>query len=385
VDFAVPSDWRQLVSSVRQFTEQEVDPVWREIEESDEVPTPVLEHAAELGLFGLTIPAEFGGLGLPMLAKALVYEQLGRTHAGFTSIIGTHCGIGTTAIVMLGTDDQKQKYLPRLASGELIAAFALTEPNSGSDAGSLTTRAERHGDRYVLNGTKHFITNAHVAKVFTVFAKTDAAAGSRGISAFLVERDTPGLSISRFQPTMGLRGSHVAELVFQDCEVPRDSLLGEEGAGYRAALATLSHGRVGIAARCVGASAKATELAVTYALGRYQFGKPISEFQLIQAHLADMAAETAAARALTFSVAALIDEGQTARKESSMAKLVATETYGRVVDRALQVHGGMGYCTESEIEHFYRDARITRIYEGTSEVQRLIIARELLAEHAGIA
>jgi acyl-CoA dehydrogenase len=379
MDFSIPSEWRQLRELVRDFCDREVEPVWRSIEADDEVPERILKAAAEIGLFGLTISDQYGGLGLPMLAKALVYEELGRTHAGFTSIIGTHCGIGTTAIAMLGNEAQKRHYLPRLASGQWVGAFALTEPDAGSDAASIRTRAELQDGHWVLNGTKHFITNAHLARVFTVFAVTDRARGAKGISAFIVDRDAPGFGISRFQETMGLRGSHVAEVVMEDCRIPAESLLGEEGQGYTTALKTLAQGRVGIAARCVGAAEKVTELAVEYARERRQFGRPIAEFQLIQAHLAEMAAETAAARALAYQAAWLIDQGHPARREAAMAKLIATETYGRVVDRAVQVHGGAGYCRDFAVEHYYRDARITRIYEGTSEIQKLIIARDLLA------
>jgi len=378
VDFSIPTEWEELRRSVRDFTEAEIEPIWRKIEDEDEIPAAVLKKAGALGLFGLTIPDEFGGLGLPMLAKALVYQELGRTHAGFVSIIGTHCGIGTTAIVSLGSDAQKKQYLPKLATGEWIGAFALTEPGAGSDASSISTTASKRGDGWVLNGTKHFITNAHVAKVFTVFAVTDKTKGPKGISAFIVPRDAKGFTISRFQPTMGLRGSHVAELVFEDCEIAADGLLGDEGAGYSAALRTLAQGRVGISARCVGASERCIELSVEYAKQRRQFGKPIAEYQLIQAHLAEMAAETAAARQLAYYSASLIDAGQAARREAAMAKLICTETYGRVVDKAVQIHGGMGYCKDVQVEHFYRDARITRIYEGTSEIQKLIIARDML-------
>ena len=379
MDFSIPAEWAELTRTIRDFTESEIEPIWKEIEEKDEIPPDAIKRAGSLGLFGLTIPEEFGGLGLPMLAKALVYEELGRTHAGFVSIIGTHCGIGTTAIVSLGSDEQKKRYLPKLATGEWIGAFALTEPGAGSDAASISTNAEKRGDRWFLNGTKHFITNAHVAKVFTVFAVTDKSKGPKGISAFIVPRDAKGFTISRFQPTMGLRGSHVAELVFEDCEIPAENILGTEGEGYSAALRTLAQGRVGIGARCVGASTRCIELSVAYAQQRKQFGKPIAEFQLIQAHLAEMAAETAAARQLAYYSASLIDAGKSARREAAMTKLICTETYGRVVDKAVQIHGGMGYCKDVQVEHFYRDARITRIYEGTSEIQKLIIARDMLA------
>ena len=379
MDFTIPAEWSELTRSVRDFTESEIEPIWRKIEDEDEIPKDVLAKAGGLGLFGLTIPEEFGGLGLPMLAKALVYQELGRTHAGFVSIIGTHCGIGTTAIVSLGSDAQKKQYLPKLATGEWIGAFALTEPGAGSDAASIATTAEKKGDRWILNGTKHFITNAHVAKVFTVFAVTDKTKGPKGISAFIVPRDAKGFTISRFQPTMGLRGSHVAELVFDGCEIPAENILGPEGEGYSAALRTLAQGRVGIGARCVGASERCIELSVAYAQQRKQFGKPIAEYQLIQAHLAEMAAETMAARQLAYYSASLLDAGKPARREAAMTKLICTETYGRVVDKAVQIHGGMGYCKDMQVEHFYRDARITRIYEGTSEIQKLIIARDLLA------
>jgi acyl-CoA dehydrogenase len=378
MDFRVPKEWAELTSSVRDFTEREVESIWRKIEDEDEIPAAVLQKAGALGLFGLTIPEEYGGLGLPMLAKALVYETLGHTHAGFVSIIGTHCGIGTTAIVALGSDAQKKTYLPKLANGEWIGAFALTEPGAGSDAASIATTATRRGDRWVLNGTKHFITNARMANVFTTFAVTDKTKGSKGISAFIVPRDAKGFSISRFQPTMGLRGSHVAELVFADCEISAENLLGAEGQGYTAALRTLAQGRVGIGARCVGASDRCIQLSVDYAKQRKQFGKPIAEYQLIQAHLAEMAAENAAARQLAYYAASLIDAGKSARREAAMTKLICTETYGRVVDKAVQIHGGMGYCKDVQVEHFYRDARITRIYEGTSEIQKLIIARDML-------
>jgi len=378
VDFAISKDWQQLKDLVREFCEREVEPIWRQIEQEDQIPERVLRAAGDLGLFGLSIPEAYGGLELPMQAKALVYEELGRTHAGFTSIIGTHCGIGTTAIVQLGSEEQKRKYLPKLATGEWIGAFGLTEPDAGSDAASLKTRAERKGDRWVLNGTKHFITNSQLAKVFTVFAVTDQSKGPKGISAFIVDRDAPGFTISRYQETMGLRGSHVAELVFDNCEIPAENILGPEGQGYVTALKTLAQGRVGIGARCCGAAERVTEMALSYAVQRQQFGKPIAEYQLIQAHLAEMAAETAAARALAYYAAWLVDQGHPAKREAAMAKLICTETYGRVVDKALQVHGGVGYCKDYQIEHFYRDARITRIYEGTSEIQKLIIAGDMI-------
>jgi acyl-CoA dehydrogenase len=383
MDYAIPDEWSSLVDATREFCESSVDPIWKQIEREDEVPRAVLSSAAELGLFGLSIPEEFGGLGLSMLQKELVYEQLGRTHQGFASIVCTHCGIGTTAIVMLGNDSQQKRYLPRLASGEWIGAFGLTEPGAGSDASRISTRATRERDRWILNGSKHFITNSRIANVFTIFAVTDPTAGSKGISAFIVERDSPGFQVSRYQEMMGLRGSHVAELILADCEVPEENILGREGEGYSVALRTLAQGRVGLAARCVGSSARVTEMAASYSKQRSQFGHPISDFQLIQSYLAEMVTETEAARAMTRYAAWLIDQGKPARREAAIAKLFATEAYGRTVDKALQIHGGMGYTKEFEIEHFYRDARVTRIYEGSSEIQKLIIARDLLESVSG--
>ena len=380
MNFETPDDYRDFTETIRRFTEEQVDRHWRSIESDDQIPEAAMKGAADLGLFGLTIPEEYGGLGLSMLAKSHVYEELGRTHAGFTSIIGTHCGIGTTAIVRTGSEEHKRRYLPKLATGEWIGAFALTEPEAGSDAGSLRTKAVLDGDEWVLNGTKHFITNAQMANVFTVFAVTDPEKGSSGISAFIVERDSPGFEVGPSQPVMGLRGSHACELFLDDCRIPRENLLGERGMGFKAALKTLVEGRVGIGSRCVGGAERVLEFAIEHAKSRSQFGKPIAQFQLIQSQLADIATEIEAARRLCHYVAWLIDRGQPVRKEAAMAKLFATEMYGRAVDASLQVHGGIGYTQEMPIEHYYRDARITRIYEGTSEIQRLIIGRELIRD-----
>jgi acyl-CoA dehydrogenase len=378
VDFAIEREWRDLTATLREFCRDRVDPLWREIEATNDIPPTLLAEAAVLLGDRQPEQTQFGGLGLPMVARALVYEELGRTHAGFTSIIGTHCGIGVSVIVKTGSEEQKRRYLPLLASGEVIGAFALTEPDAGSDAASLRLKATRDGDAWVLNGSKHYITNSKIAGLFTVFARTGDEPGGRGVSAFIVERDTPGFTVGRAQETMGLRGSHVAELHFEDCRVPADQIIGQPGAGYSAALATLAQGRVGIAARCVGAATRVTELALSHAMSREQFGSPIAEYQMIQAYLAEMAAETEAARYLAYHAAWLVDQGSAAKRESAMAKLIATETYGRVVDKALQIHGGMGYIKDVEIEHFYRDARITRIYEGTSEIQKLVIARDMI-------
>ena len=363
---------------VRDFVDRVVDPAAQRIEEEDRIPEQVLDQARELGLFGISIPEAYGGLGLNMTGKCLIYGELGRSSAGFAGVIGAHTGIGTTGILVLGTEEQKQRYLPFMARGELLGCFALTEPEAGSDAASIRTTAVKKGDRYVLNGAKHFITNGPEAGIATVIAVTDRSKGPKGITAFLVEKGSKGFRVGTVERKMGLRGSHSSELIFEDCEVPEENRLGPEGEGFVAALKILTNGRAGLAARCVGSCERLIELSVDYAKQRVQFGKPIAANQAIQWMLADMAAETAAARALTYEVAGKVDRGDNVIKEAAMAKLVASETLGRVVDRAVQIHGGMGYMKDYPIERFYRDARITRIYEGTSEIQRLVIAGQLL-------
>lgn len=333
-------------------------------------------------MFGISIPEVYGGIGLNTVGKVGVLEELGRTHNGYVSLISAHTGIGSTGIVKLGSDYLKQKYLPDMAAGNLIAAFALSEPGAGSDATNLSTRAEKNGDHWILNGTKHFITNAPVADVFTVFAVTDKDKGAKGgITAFLVERNFPGLIIGKKDKKMGLRGSYTAQVIMENCIVPEENVIGEVGMGYINALRILGEGRVGLAARSVGSCDKLIELSASYAKERVQFGKPIAENQAIQWMLADMATETEAARTLTMMAAEKIDAGEKVIKEAAMAKLFASEVFNKVADKALQIHGGIGYIGEYPVERFYRDARITKIYEGTNEIQRLIIARKVLEEN----
>lgn len=383
MDFTVSEEMQAMKRTIREFVDGEVDAYARQIEEEDRVPEHLIQKAREMGLFGMSIPEEYGGLGLSMLERCLLLEELGRAPAGFVSIIGTNIGIGCTGIVELGTEDQKRKYLPPMARGEKIGAFALTEPEAGSDATNLKTTAVRQGDRWIINGVKHFITNGPIADVVTVIAVTDRQKGARGgFSAFLVEKGFPGFSVGTIEKKMGLRGSQTSELIFDNCEVPAENLLGEEGRGYANALRILGRGRVTLGARCVGACEKLLELCIKYAQQRVQFGRPIASFQAIQWMLADMAAETAAARALTRQVAWMVDQGFRCVKEAAMVKLFASEVLGRVADRAVQIYGGMGYMKDFPIERFYRDARITRIYEGTNEIQRLIVANELLKEYA---
>jgi acyl-CoA dehydrogenase len=329
----------------------------------------------------MTIPEAYGGAALSALARCTVMSELGRTGLGsICSIVGVHTGIGTLGLVRFGTDAQKARYLPELAAGRRLAAYAITEPDTGSDVAGVTTRAERRGDHFVLNGRKHFITSGDIASVITVIARTGPAGARRGhLSAFIVESSFPGFSVARVQETMGLRGSHIAELVFEDCVVPADNLLGKEGDGLAGVLATLAEGRIGIAARCVGVMSRLVDLSVAYAKQRVQFGRPIADFQAVQHMLADMAVDLDAARLMTWDGAWRLDEGLDVRGRSSRIKLFASEALGRVADRAVQVHGGYGYVSEFPIERLYRDARIARIYEGTSEIQRGVIARDLLA------
>ncbi|MGY0691947.1 acyl-CoA dehydrogenase family protein [Virgibacillus sp. FSP13] len=378
----VADELQQMKTMIRNFVEKEVEPYAQQIEEEDAIPQHLIEKAKELGLFGMSIPEEYGGIGLNSVGKAIVLEQLGRTHNGFVSLISAHTGIGSTGLVKLASESLKQKYLPDMAAGKKIGAFALSEPGAGSDATNLATQAEKVGDQWVVNGTKHFITNAPVADVFTVFALTDKEKGAKGgITAFLIERDFPGLIIGKSDKKMGLRGSYTAQVIFEDCMVPEENVIGEVGMGYMNALKILGEGRVGLAARAVGSSEKLIELSASYAKERVQFGKPIASNQAIQWMLADMATETEAARTLTMMAAEKIDDGKKVIKEASMAKLFASEVFNKVADKAVQIHGGIGYMGEYPVERFYRDARITKIYEGTNEIQRLIIARNVLEQN----
>ncbi|MFJ7940508.1 acyl-CoA dehydrogenase family protein [Peribacillus sp. NPDC096622] len=374
-------EMQQMKEMIRNFVEREVEPFAIQIEEEDAIPEHLVEKAKDLGLFGISIPEQYGGIGLNSVGKATVLEQLGRTHNGFVSLISAHTGIGSTGLVKLASEHLKNKYLPEMAAGTKIGAFALSEPGAGSDATNLATSAEKKGDYWVMNGTKHFITNGPIADVYTVFALTDKDKGAKGgITAFLVERDFPGLNVGKKDKKMGLRGSYTSQVIFEDCIIPEENVIGEVGMGYISALKILGEGRVGLAARAVGSSGKLIELSAKYAKERIQFGKPIADNQAIQWMLADMATETEAARALTMMAAQKIDEGKKVIKEASMAKLFASDVFNRVADKAVQIHGGMGYMAEYPVERFYRDARITKIYEGTNEIQRLIIARNVLEE-----
>ncbi|MDH4149026.1 MAG: acyl-CoA dehydrogenase family protein [Betaproteobacteria bacterium] len=377
---AVSSEVRQLCDEVQRFVREQVDPRSREIEESDAVPDDLVGMARDMGLFGLTIPEEYGGSGLDLAGKCAIEEVMGQTNYGFATLIGNHTGISTTGITALGNDAQKKKFLPKMASGEWIGSFALTEPQAGSDPAAMRTTAVKKGDRYVLNGEKIYITNAGLAQVFTVMAITDKARGIKGISAFIVERGMKGFSIGRNELKMGMHGCTTAPLAFTDCEVPAENLLGAEGMGYVQALKTLTAGRVTVSARCCGMMDKLITQTADYMKTRTQGGKKLAEHQGLQWMLADMAVARDAARGLTQRAIETLMKGERGTMEASTAKLFATEALGRVVDAAVQIHGGMGYMREMGIETTYRDARIVRIYEGTSEIQRNIIAGLLLQD-----
>ncbi len=371
--------WDQLLSSVRRFVSERLVPLEDKVARDDLVPDSVIAEMRELGLFGLSIPTEYGGLGLTMEEEVLVCIELGQTSPAFRSVIGTNVGIGSQGVVMFGRDDQKKEWLPKLASGEAVASFCLTEPGAGSDAASLRTSATRKGDHYVVNGTKRFITNANRAAVFTLMARTDPGnKGAGGISAFVVPSNLKGISIGKPDRKMGQQGAHICDVVFEDCHVPAHCLLGQEGQGFRVAMQVLDRGRLHIAGVCVGVSERLIRDAVKYALEREQFGQKIAEFQLIQAMLADSKTESYAARCMVLDASRKRDAGESVTLEAACAKYFASEMVGRVADRAVQIFGGAGYVSDYGVERFYRDVRIFRIYEGTSQVQQLVIARNLL-------
>ncbi len=379
MDLEIPEELLLLRRTVRQFVEERLRPLERQVEDEDRIPPELLAEMGKLGFFGLPFPEEYGGVGAGDLGYCLALEEFGRASAAFSNVIGAHTSIGAMSIYLAGTEEQKRRYMPDLCAGRRIAAFSLTEAGAGSDAASLRTTAEKRGDGWVLNGTKVWVTNGPIADVVVVYAATDRSLGARGITAFIVEAGFPGFRVGRVDEKMGLRGSQTSELVFEDCEVPAENVLGgEAGRGFRAALAALEIGRVSLAAGAVGSSQYLLELALAHSKARRQFGRPIASNQAIQWMLADSAVEIHAARLMVYDAACKLDQGRRIPTEAAMAKLYASEMAGRVADRVLQIHGGMGYMKELGIERAYRDARILRIYEGTSEVQRMIVAEELL-------
>ena len=375
-----PATYDQLLSTVRRFVTEKLRPREAEMAEADAVPADLVAEMKALGLFGLSVPPEYGGLGLTMSEEVGVAIELGHTSPAFRSLFGTNNGIGSQGIIIDGTEEQKRAYLPKLARGEIIGSFALTEPEAGSDAASIRTAAKRDGDHYIVNGTKRFITNAPQAGLFTLMARTNSAEkGAAGISAFLVERGTPGLRIGKPERKMGQQGAQVADVILEDARVPASAIIGgREGQGFYTAMKVLDRGRLHIAAVCVGVAERLIADSLTYAIGRKQFGKPIAEFQLVQAMLADSRMEAYAARTMVVDAARKRDDGKNVTLEASCCKLYASEMVGRVADRAVQIHGGSGYIADHGIERFYRDVRLFRLYEGTSQIQQLVIARQMI-------
>ena len=377
-----PQTLREFLDTIARFVRERLVPAEADVAETDAVPPAVVAEMRRLGLFGMTIPEAHGGLGLGMSEEAQVLFELCQTSPAFRSVHGTNNGIGSQGIVIDGTEEQRRKYLPRLAAGEVIASFALTEPNAGSDAASLKTTARWAGNGWVLNGTKRFITNAPEASLFTVMARTDPEnKGAGGISAFLVEAPNPGLKLGPPDRKMGQRGAHTCDVIFEDCRVPAGALLGgREGQGFKTAMKVLDRGRIHIAAVCIGVAERLIRDMVRYAKDRVQFGQPIGEFQLVQAMLADSRAEAYAARCMVLDAARRKDAGESISTEASCCKYFASEMVGRVADRAVQIHGGAGYIADFGVERFYRDVRLFRLYEGTSQIQQLVIARNMMRE-----
>jgi acyl-CoA dehydrogenase len=369
-----------LMETISRYVTERLIPNEEVLAETDAVPEDIVTEMKELGMFGMTIPEEYDGLGLTMEEEVTVAMAIGKTSPAFRSLIGTNNGIGSLGIVIDGTEEQKQYYLPKLATGEIIGSFALTEPDAGSDAGSLRTTAKRDGDFYILNGTKRFITNAPEADIFTVMARTSTEIkGSGGISAFVVEAGTPGLSLGKQDKKMGHKGSHTCDVIMENCRVPASNLIGgKEGVGFKTAMKVLDKGRLHIAAIAVGAADRMLEDALRYAMERKQFGQPIANFQLIQAMLADSKMEIYASRCMILDAARRRDLGEDIGTEASCSKLFATEMCCRVADRAVQILGGSGYVSDYPVERFYRDVRLFRIYEGTSQIQQLVIARNMI-------
>ena len=369
----------QLLDAVRRFVDERLIPLEAKVAEDDAIPADALAEMRALGLFGLSIPEEYGGLGLSMEDECRTMFEFCRCSPAFRSAFGTNVGIGSQGLVMFGSEAQKQKYLPGIAAGEIVTSFALTEPEAGSDSGAVRTRAQRDGDVYVLNGTKRYITNANRASLFTVMARTDPEVkGGAGVSAFLVPSDLPGVSVGKPEKKMGQQGAHICDINFDNVRVSAENRLGEDGQGFRIAMQVLDRGRLHISSVCVGVAERLIEESVRYAGERKQFGQAIANFQMIQAMLADSRAEANAARAMILDAARKRDAGGDVTMDAACAKLFASEMVGRVADRAVQIFGGSGYVADHGIERFYRDVRIFRLYEGTSEIQRLIIAREMM-------
>ena len=382
MDLNLTEEQKLIQEKAREFASKELEPIASKLDELGKPPIEQFRKLGELGFLGLMVPEEYGGSKADTVSYVLVIEELSRVCASTGIMVAIQNSLVCQPIAIFGTEEQKRRYLPSLASGKAIGAFALTEPEAGSDAASIRTRAVRDGDYYVISGLKHFITNGSIADVVIVFATVDPSLRHKGITAFIVEKGTPGFRPGREENKMGIRATNTSELIFEECRVPASNRLGQEGEGFKIALMMLDSGRIGVAAQAVGIARRAYEEALKYAKSRQQFGQPIAQFQAIQWMLVDMATRIEAARLLTIKAALKKDSGERYTKEAAMAKLFASEMAVWVTDRAIQIHGGYGYMKEYVVERLYRDAKITEIYEGTNEIQRLVIANQILQESA---
>lgn len=378
MDFELTDEQQLIRDAVREFAETEVTPIAAELDRDHRFPYELLPKLAEMNLMGMPYPEKEGGAGADYVSYVIAIEEISRACASTGIIVSAHTSLATWPIFKFGTQTQKDQYLQDMASGRRLGAFALTEPGAGTDAGAGTATATLHADGYALNGSKMFITNAPYADVYVVFAKTDPERGARGMSAFIVEKDTPGFSVGEAEHKLGIRGSSTPPIYFADCRIGKDALLGGEGDGFKIAMQTLDGGRIGVSAQALGIAQAALDASIAYAKERVQFGKPIANLQAIQWMIADMAMEIDAARLLVYRAASCVDNGRPYSTEGAMAKLFASETATRVAGKAIQIHGGYGYTESYPVERNYRDAKITELYEGTSEVQRMVIARSAL-------
>ena len=378
MDFELTDEQQLIRDAVREFAETEVTPIAAELDRDHRFPSELLPKLAEMNLMGMPYPEKEGGAGADYVSYVIAIEEISRACASTGIIVSAHTSLATWPIFKFGTQAQKDQYLPDMASGRRLGAFALTEPGAGTDAGAGTATATAHANGYALNGSKMFITNAPFADVYIVFAKTDPERGTRGMSAFIVEKDTPGFSVGEAEHKLGIRGSSTPPVYFADCRIPNEALLGGEGDGFKIAMQTLDGGRIGVSAQALGIAQAALDASIAYAKERVQFGKPIANLQAIQWMIADMAMEVDAARLLVYRAASCVDNGRPYSTEGAMAKLFASETATRVAGKAIQIHGGYGYTESYPVERNYRDAKITELYEGTSEVQRMVIARSAL-------
>ena len=378
MDFTFPEELNLLREMVRDFARNEIAPRIDEMEEKEEIPKDLIDQMAELGFFGIMFPEEYGGSGMGKLGYCIMQEEISRVHASTSVLIGASEGLAGGALFLDGTEEQKKKYLTGIAEGKLIGAYALTEPNAGSDAGSIRTSAVKDGNEWVINGRKIFITNGAIADIVIVYAVTDKTLGPKGgITAFIVETDWNGFSVGKLEDKMGIRATTTAELIFEDLRVPEENVLGQVGIGFKNALNTLDYGRLTLACGCLGAAKEAVDIAYKYAKERQQFGQPIANFQTIQNYLAEMVIDTFAIESMTYRVAWMADQGMDIIREASIVKNFASEVSDRVIDKALQIHGGYGYIKDFPIERMYRDSRINRIFEGTNEIQKYIIYKTL--------